>query len=209
MTPGYVYILMNASLNELLKIGQTTRTAEERARELSAHTGVAAPYCVVHAERVPDCHLAERLIHERLDQFRYSKKREFFDLPLAQALDELREIAEEVRCAASPPAAVSFVPVCAREPEPCAEALAPPEVAPSGDRRANRPDAYELDRLRRHRRKSQQQGLYVSAVILTAMVLLTCCAGLFALIGLSKGAKTPSPPNKQWNQPASAKPKAK
>ena len=38
---GHVYILVNAAMPGMLKIGMTTRTPEERAREISQGTGVA------------------------------------------------------------------------------------------------------------------------------------------------------------------------
>lgn len=53
---GYVYILSNAAMPGLLKIGKTTRTPDERARELARGTGVPGPYTVEHSVEVPDCH---------------------------------------------------------------------------------------------------------------------------------------------------------
>lgn len=48
--PGYVYVLQNPAFPHLLKIGFTTRTPEERAEELSRHSGVPTPYRVVFSE---------------------------------------------------------------------------------------------------------------------------------------------------------------
>jgi hypothetical protein len=67
---GHVYILLNASIPGLLKIGMTARAPEERARELSQGTGVPAPFSVAYSEEVPDCQAAEALIHARLAPFR-------------------------------------------------------------------------------------------------------------------------------------------
>lgn len=52
MAAGHVYILINANMPGLLKIGMTERTPEERARELSAGTGVSSPFIVHCIERV-------------------------------------------------------------------------------------------------------------------------------------------------------------
>ncbi len=41
MIVGHIYILMNPTMPGYLKIGMTTRSPEERARELSNSTGVA------------------------------------------------------------------------------------------------------------------------------------------------------------------------
>jgi T5orf172 domain/Domain of unknown function (DUF5655) len=82
-----------------LKIGMTSRTPEERAREISQGTGVAAAYNVAYSENVINCEAAERLIHSRLDKFRVNRGREFFHLPLQDAIRELSEIAGNVgRC---------------------------------------------------------------------------------------------------------------
>lgn len=95
---GYVYILINPSLQQdYLKIGMTERSPEDRAREISQSTGVPTKYVVVYKEFVPDCHKAERLIHNQLDQHRLRNNREFFILPLDEAIPVVRGIAEIVR----------------------------------------------------------------------------------------------------------------
>lgn len=97
MANGQVYILLNAAMPGMLKIGMTSRTPEERAREISQATGVAVPYSVAYAEAVPDCAAAEALIHSRLANYRLHQGREFFHIPLRDAIRELSEIAKEVR----------------------------------------------------------------------------------------------------------------
>jgi hypothetical protein len=95
MGVGHVYILLNASMPGLLKIGSTERTPEDRAGELSQGTGVPSPYIVAYSEEVPDCQAAEGLIHARLDTFRTNPRREFFQLPLRDAIIELMQIVRE------------------------------------------------------------------------------------------------------------------
>lgn len=97
MAAGHVYILVNATMPGYLKIGMTERTPEERARELSQVTGVPVPFNVAYSEDVPDCSAAERLIHSRLDPYRTNQGREFFHLPLRDAIREVAWIAEEIR----------------------------------------------------------------------------------------------------------------
>jgi hypothetical protein len=96
MTAGHVYILLNSTMPGLLKIGMTSRTPEERARELSQVTGVPVPYSVAYSEEVIDCEAAERLIHSRLADYQVNRDREFFHLPLRDAIRELMQIAHEI-----------------------------------------------------------------------------------------------------------------
>ena len=96
MEPGYIYILYNPTLRaNLYKIGVTKRNPEIRARELSAKTGVADKFEVVYKELVSDCEVVETLIHNRLDEFRWNRNREFFELPLEDAIRRVRDIVQE------------------------------------------------------------------------------------------------------------------
>lgn len=93
---GHVYILLNAAMAGNLKIGMTTKTPEERAEELSSSTGVPVPFVVAYAEEVADCLIVEQLIHQRLAAFRVNKGREFFHLPLREAIRVVSEIARDI-----------------------------------------------------------------------------------------------------------------
>jgi len=93
---GYIYILINPAMKDLLKIGKTTRSPEERAVEISQGTGIPTPFVVAYEEQVHDCDLAERIIHDRLKEYRYSRDREFFQIPLKDAVRVAREVAEEL-----------------------------------------------------------------------------------------------------------------
>ena len=64
----------------------TTRTPEQRARELSGPTGVPTRFEVLYEEHVVDCALAEKLIHKQLADFRLRQEREFFEVPLKLAV---------------------------------------------------------------------------------------------------------------------------
>jgi hypothetical protein len=83
---GYVYILLNPAFTHFVKIGKTTKEPHLRARELSTGTGVPAPYQVAWEVKVTDCHAAERKVHDELDRFRARENREFFSLPLRDAI---------------------------------------------------------------------------------------------------------------------------
>jgi hypothetical protein len=86
--PGWVYILSNVAMPGLLKVGQTTRSPEERALEL-ATTGVPTPFEVEVAWPVDDVREAERQAHAALDRFRVSDSREWFRVSVPEALNVL------------------------------------------------------------------------------------------------------------------------
>ena len=97
MAVGYIYILLNRAFqNDHYKIGMTTKTPEERARELSSATGVPRDFEVLYAQRVSDCNRAERLLHQQLHQYRSASNREFFQIPLKAAIKALEEVADEI-----------------------------------------------------------------------------------------------------------------
>jgi hypothetical protein len=71
MSAGSVYILQNSVLPEdMLKIGRTERNAQERAKELFT-TGLPEQFNICYERDVPDCALAEKLVHQRLKKYRY------------------------------------------------------------------------------------------------------------------------------------------
>jgi hypothetical protein len=77
---GYIYVLANSAMPDLVKVGKTTRTPAERAAELSKVTGVPTPFIVVYEQLVEDCTAAEEFVHTMLQQkgYRESDNREFF-----------------------------------------------------------------------------------------------------------------------------------
>jgi hypothetical protein len=91
---GWIYILGNKSIPGLLKIGMTSRAPEERARELSASTGVAEPFDVLSVVKVNNIRDAEKLAHQLFEAYRHNSNREFFNLELDLAIDILNVIAK-------------------------------------------------------------------------------------------------------------------
>lgn len=93
---GYVYILINASLQKnFLKIGQTTKYSEERANELSRGSGVVAPFMVAYDWEVSNCLQVEKIVHGQLAEFRVNGSREFFSIPLKEAIKKVGEIIDQ------------------------------------------------------------------------------------------------------------------
>jgi tetratricopeptide (TPR) repeat protein len=83
---GYIYVLANSAMPDLVKVGKTTRTPAERAAELSKVTGVPTPFIVVYEQLVDDCTAAEEFVHTMLQQkgYRESDNREFFRAPVSE-----------------------------------------------------------------------------------------------------------------------------
>ena len=86
--PGYIYVLINHSMSNLLKVGKTSRDTEGRAKELSSVTGVPSPFLVAFDAYFNDCDEAENYIHHKLEQrgYRLSENREFFQAPLKEVI---------------------------------------------------------------------------------------------------------------------------
>jgi hypothetical protein len=76
--PEYVYVLVNKSVPNMVKIGMTTNTPDERARQISAATGVATPWVPVYSFQCYRSDLLEEEIHERLHHYRVNNRREMF-----------------------------------------------------------------------------------------------------------------------------------
>lgn len=113
-TKGVVYVLSSASMaiatptgepEFLYKVGATTSTPFERARQLTAATAAAVPFSVVHYRPCEDVNDAEARCHERLDEFRVNEAREFFQAPLLtiiRVVDEVTGYGEPVVTVATP-----------------------------------------------------------------------------------------------------------
>jgi hypothetical protein len=91
--PGYVYVLINPVMEGLVKIGRTDREPHERAKELSAATGVPTPFLVAYDSFFEDCIGAEQFIHATLELkgYRLTSNKEFFNCPPNEAIKTVIE----------------------------------------------------------------------------------------------------------------------
>ncbi|MBL0913814.1 MAG: GIY-YIG nuclease family protein [Bacteroidia bacterium] len=92
---GYLYILSNISMPGLLKIGYTSRSPEERRRELSRLTGIPIDFEIEYEIYSTNIEAVEKDLHSKLSEYRFGK--EFFKLELHIAIDVLRKTVEEYR----------------------------------------------------------------------------------------------------------------
>jgi hypothetical protein len=89
---SWVYILSNPTMPHMFKIGYTKNTPEERAKQISNATGVALPYNVEWAFHCYDGFGLEQEVHHKLESYRVSGNREFFEI----SLEEAKKIVEEL-----------------------------------------------------------------------------------------------------------------
>jgi TPR repeat protein len=90
-TAGYVYILINPSLNGIVKIGKTQNNPDERAKELSSATGVPTPFFVAYSSYFKDRNAAEIFVHTLLANNRLAQNKEFFQVSVQKAIEAVRE----------------------------------------------------------------------------------------------------------------------
>lgn len=92
---GYVYIISNKAMPDLVKVGFTTRSPEERAAELSG-TSLPFPSVAEYSVIVSNAAAVEREAHRRLAQFRVSSDREWFQCSRAKAIAAIKASAGSV-----------------------------------------------------------------------------------------------------------------
>ena len=95
---GWVYVLSTRELKELLKIGMTTRSVEQRVQEINRATGVAIPFGVRRCWHVRNPELIEKLAHKALASFRFREDREFFRVPFHTAVEILNSVVADSEC---------------------------------------------------------------------------------------------------------------
>lgn len=83
---GFIYILTNPSMPDLVKVGMTVKTPNLRAIELSS-TGVPSPFELEYYAFFYDMALAEKLVHQKLNSCRHNK--EFFRTEVTIAIDAI------------------------------------------------------------------------------------------------------------------------
>ena len=92
MSKGFVYVLSNAAMPGLLKIGFTTKMPTERAEELST-TGVPQSFTVEYYCLVDEPAALEARAHRTLAGNRHAADREFFRAEVAIAIQTIDQLA--------------------------------------------------------------------------------------------------------------------
>ena len=111
---GCVYILKNEAMPDLVKIGYTLGTAEERAQQLSQPTGIPMPFEVVadaDGLAFEECETLEAEIHKELAEHRVNPRREFFKYPVDDASRLLEKLHTSTLKAARRPRWLKWFPI--------------------------------------------------------------------------------------------------
>jgi hypothetical protein len=95
--PGFIYVMRCAAHGkDIFKVGLTSRTTDLRSSELTSSTSAPDQFLVVEEWEVKNCELAERIIHERLEQYRINPKREFFQARYSIICSVIRDVISEL-----------------------------------------------------------------------------------------------------------------
>lgn len=97
MNSGYIYILINDSFKDMIKIGCTGLSPTKRAKQLSSSTGVPTPYKVAYEIYVDNYTEFEKQLHDELADFRVASNREFFRYPIYKAIELIQELNKKNR----------------------------------------------------------------------------------------------------------------
>jgi hypothetical protein len=90
---GFIYVLSNASMPGILKVGYTAGTVEQRAAALSSPSGVPEAYTIEKTFPVyANPRAIEKKIHRVLNTYRVSHRREFFRLSLNEAILRIQAV---------------------------------------------------------------------------------------------------------------------
>ncbi|MEE2635490.1 MAG: GIY-YIG nuclease family protein [Pseudomonadota bacterium] len=82
---GEIYVMRSAQHpKDVFKIGYTTKTADERARQLESTSGQPDQFAVVNSWKVKQPRRVEGIVHEHLARYRINPRREFFKLKYAK-----------------------------------------------------------------------------------------------------------------------------
>jgi hypothetical protein len=78
---------------DMIKIGKTSTSVEQRMSELNRHSGVPLPFTCFYAAEVADADLVEKNLHHAFGDHRVRPQREFFYLSPSRAQSVLELVA--------------------------------------------------------------------------------------------------------------------
>jgi hypothetical protein len=93
-TDGWIYVLINEAMPELVKVGCTSKNPVIRAKQLSGETGVPTSFLVIYAAWVSNYEQSEKNIHDALKSDGLHHNKEFFRCDPYDAIYCIRENAD-------------------------------------------------------------------------------------------------------------------
>ncbi|WP_148716468.1 GIY-YIG nuclease family protein [Chitinolyticbacter meiyuanensis] len=94
MSYGFVYVLGNACMPGIYKVGMTDRAPMQRCRELSAATAAPMGFDLLFYIEVDEALKVEHEIHSLFAEERVNESREFFEVSFSRLIECLRDRAE-------------------------------------------------------------------------------------------------------------------
>ncbi|HHL19049.1 MAG TPA: GIY-YIG nuclease family protein [Thiothrix sp.] len=91
---GFIYVLSNPAFDGLLKIGFTTRSVKQRAKELYG-TGVPDPFKIEYSKKLANAYKIEQQVHICLRKYRHKRNREFFKCDLKTAINTINMVSKQ------------------------------------------------------------------------------------------------------------------
>jgi hypothetical protein len=93
---GHVYVMINPSMEGIVKIGRTRKDAYIRAKDLRT-TGVPKKFVVLWSEFVHDSDGVEKKLHSLFARHRSDPGREFFAVEPRDAISALMQVAAQYK----------------------------------------------------------------------------------------------------------------
>ena len=90
-----VYILQNPAFPDMLKIGYTSKTAEERSDQIGKSTGIPMKFDILYQYRCFKGLKIEGEVHKVLKRKRVNNNREFFYISLEEAISIIEKIGSQ------------------------------------------------------------------------------------------------------------------
>jgi hypothetical protein len=91
----YVYVLVNKSMPDMVKIGMTIRDVDNRAKEISGATGVPTPWIPIYSFKCFNSYKLEQELHKHLDAVRVSGNREMFYMHSKDAIEIVNQLGDK------------------------------------------------------------------------------------------------------------------
>jgi hypothetical protein len=87
---GWLYVAKNSGLSDpYLKIGMTSKYPSHRMNELSRSTSIPTHFDLIYYVHVGHINYAEQHAHKLLSDYRVSRRKEFFDTTISNAINAL------------------------------------------------------------------------------------------------------------------------